>query len=184
MRNGRNRIDVQTLRRIPSERQIRADGANAGSAPVGGLVTVGTFGELCGCRPAPGGRGPRPSARHAGERVEEVEIPIRYASVEQCLGHRHNAAAAPDATFDEERAATHTPDDVVAAVARALGEFSDAPVRTFVPTLVARAARMYHGSHARPSQRRHPGPRRACRRTRRPGRLGAPARSSDAICAV
>jgi hypothetical protein len=40
-----------------------------------------------------------------------------------------------------EHAATRTPDEVVAAVTRARKEFADAPVRTFVPTLVERKAR-------------------------------------------
>jgi hypothetical protein len=42
----------------------------------------------------------------------------------------------------DEFAATHTRDEVVAAIDRALAEFADAPVRTFVPTLVERKARL------------------------------------------
>jgi hypothetical protein len=40
-----------------------------------------------------------------------------------------------------EHATTRTPDEVLAAVTRAREDFADAPVRTFVPTLVERKSR-------------------------------------------
>ena len=42
----------------------------------------------------------------------------------------------------DEFAATHPPDEVAAAITRAHAEFAGAPVRTFVPTLVERRARL------------------------------------------
>ena len=42
----------------------------------------------------------------------------------------------------DEFAATHTPDEVAAAITRAQAEFAGAPVRAFVPTLVERKARL------------------------------------------
>ena len=54
----------------------------------------------------------------------------------------HAAIAHLIEVLTDEFAATHTPDDVAAAINRAQAEFAGAPVRTFVPTLVERKARL------------------------------------------